>query len=529
MNMPEKLVRFFRYLCLGVVVMVLVLVSAAAMKRLGISGESLADLEAPAQDLLIGFVRPRGPNFPPILFIDVDEATWRDPAWGGGEPRAVPLAPLAGLMNQAIRQGATYIFLDFAVDGGPDEEMDAFYHQLRETVENAPDRHFLFVRSVREPLEGDGPPTIRPSHALDRLMADFPDRVHAVSTNFTETEHTERHWRLWESAAFRVPGRVGEAARDYRAVLPSPQLLIHALEIDRVRAGRKAGEAPPASAPPVRRSLALLEKTGKTPPVLWTPERLLAWNAGTRSAAEPDPADEACGRTRSDFAIGRWIQDVFGRCYLQDDFTETDCRAAAPDCERQATDAPRHYQANRVFFYWSDGGKPSRKLYRVSARDLMSAEPADRAGRLNGFREDAKTGNGIAIVGASYEASRDFHNTPRGEMPGALLVANALATMALHGPMQALGFHLNAVMLLGMVILFSAAFAWAADSVRARALAAALVILLYLLVTGVLLIWAKTWFNFTLTISFFWILLKLRERKLWLITAGLAIILLLIR
>ena len=547
---------FCEYLAIISLVMGLVLLMA-------VFKPSSNPLEARVQDWVMEWFA-KTPNdfatrdFPQILFIDVDEASWRDERWGGGEPRAVPLRSLAGLIERAVELGAKYILTDFVVDGPTDEDMKAFYEEVKRivdrTIQEGRDCRFLFVRSIREPLaDEDGPPPIRPSFALDRLMAEYPNRVHGVSTNFVRTDTVVRHWRLWESACLGRP----EGDRVW-AVLPAAQLLIEALE----REGR----------PGLR-------------PIPWTPESLLA-RTGTPERPRPLTADEVCGRITADFQMGRWINDAFDRCYQQDHFTGQDCWAEKPDCERESAGLGK--RANRVFFYWSDWyweqgsvKRPFRHLYHVPARDLWRAPEAGGTGeapetlkRAALFKKRVSTEQGgdappgIAIIGASYKASHDIHNIPRDQMAsGPLILSNAMATMTLHGPIQEMGIRPSILVTLGIIVLFSASLTWAtawfgrwidgwftvrrerlvgwfrsragADGkfrilglpvpewVRtqtvdlaswtpdARIPAFWLVILLFFLLTWFLLAEWKIWFNFTLTISFMYCLLEIRSTAVW--------------
>lgn len=243
-----------------------------------------------------------------------------------------------------------------------------------------------------------------------------------------------------------------------------------------------------------------------------------------------------------------------------------------------------------MFFYWSDfywgegqDRRPLRHLYHVPALELwrLSERQAQGEGveadtrplkRLKRFNERVNPAKqnapGIAIIGASYAASHDFHETPPGvEMPGILLLANAVATMTLHGPIQEMGYWASALVTVAMIVLFSASLTWVTVwfgdwfdgwfSVRRARLVAWfqaraerdgrfrlfgvpvpqwlrsrcagladwtpnaqtpafwLIILLFFLLTWFLLVEWKTWFNFTLTISFMYCLLEVRSAAMW--------------
>ena len=67
----------------------------------------------------------------------------------------------------------------------------------------------------------------------------------------------------------------------------------------------------------------------------------------------------------------------------------------------------------------------------------------------------------IVIVGGSFADSKDLHPTPVGEMPGALILANAINTLlAYQGPIAHAGGFEHALWSLGMIVAIGLAFAW---------------------------------------------------------------------
>ena len=192
---------------------------------------------------------------------------------------------------------------------------------------------------------------------------------------------------------------------------------------------------------------------------------------------------------------------------------------------------------NRLFFYWGDSAgrkkewddwlNPEKeteepRYLRFPARLLPDAGgESPRAVHLEEFGRLAKERGGpiIAVIGASYKASRDEHWAPRpwGKMPGALLVANSLATMAMYGrPLQKLSWLSNALIALAIITAFSAIFTWGRGRPVVACLCAALILMLCLTGTWVMLRQWQTWFNFVLPVSFIYILSKTRSIKFWL-------------
>ncbi|SEP70220.1 CHASE2 domain-containing protein [Nitrosomonas ureae] len=67
--------------------------------------------------------------------------------------------------------------------------------------------------------------------------------------------------------------------------------------------------------------------------------------------------------------------------------------------------------------------------------------------------------NRIVIIGASYNDSRDWYQTPLGEMPGAMIILNAIKSLHLYGQISPPHSVIKWVLELGLIILMSWAFA----------------------------------------------------------------------
>lgn len=95
---------------------------------------------------------------------------------------------------------------------------------------------------------------------------------------------------------------------------------------------------------------------------------------------------------------------------------------------------------------WS--GRPH--LARLSAKTLLNSEGELDSGLFEGA---------IVIVGASHDESADIHLTPMGWMPGSLIMANAIYSMAYEGQIQAPPLWqrllIQAAIILVLTLLFS--------------------------------------------------------------------------
>lgn len=65
----------------------------------------------------------------------------------------------------------------------------------------------------------------------------------------------------------------------------------------------------------------------------------------------------------------------------------------------------------------------------------------------------------IAVIGASYSDSRDLYQTPIGEMPGAMIILNAIKSLHLYGQIAPPHAVIKWVLEIGLIILMSWAFA----------------------------------------------------------------------
>ncbi len=63
--------------------------------------------------------------------------------------------------------------------------------------------------------------------------------------------------------------------------------------------------------------------------------------------------------------------------------------------------------------------------------------------------------NRIVVIGGSYGEGRDLHLTPLGEMPGALIIINAIHTLLEYGEIKPLSAGIKILTYLGLIVLMS--------------------------------------------------------------------------
>ncbi|MDP2430912.1 MAG: CHASE2 domain-containing protein [Pseudomonadota bacterium] len=379
--------------------------------------ESIVNIQTSMLDSSMRFVANL-PLYPDrhrnLLFIDVDEATFRNSVWGGGEPRQIPLNSINKLLDYIVEQQVRYVVVDFLIDGKTDADQENFKAHLEQILNNKKysETHFIFARSSNVSLTQGLAQKLR-SSVLDDIIARYPNRVHAAAPLFLKSRHDNvlRHWLLWDTVC--ESNLEGPPGSGHWVVLPSVQALIKAME-----------------------------ESGPTR--LFPPLQLGSSHSGTELPCAVDGANtqaisQAIGSQIAEFEVGKWVQKSFGTCYEQGSFTSESCEE-----ERPPTRKPIGSEKIKV-----DQNLGNRLLYTISDRNDTSSDKLTipipyfiRQSALD-VLEGAPTFefvNGgpplVAFIGASYIDSRDIHNTPLGYMPGTLVLVNATDSMLQHGVMQ---------------------------------------------------------------------------------------------
>lgn len=157
-------------------------------------------------------------NYRPIIFIDIDERSFRH--WG--EPFFIPRDKLQRLIQYAVDGGAALVIVDIELS----QTAHNADHALREYLANfatgmhKPPEVFL-ARGLRQPLDSNKGIIEQRSSFLDGVPDTNP-HVHWAAPLFEQDEDSNiRRWRLWEEVC-AVDSFQG---RSQRVALPSFQLL----------------------------------------------------------------------------------------------------------------------------------------------------------------------------------------------------------------------------------------------------------------------------------------------------------------
>lgn len=321
----------------------------------------------------------------PITIFDVDDETWRDPLWGGGETDVAPRAQVAQLIDIALRGGAENVVVDIVIEGAGKAQdiqfataMVAIQQQMR------PRQTVLFARSVRNPIceqeSCDGlqqVPTLR-SSALDPLVAASGGKFVLVSPSFRiSSDGVLREWSLWKPVC--VPDATGSEGT-WQA-LPSVQLALTQ-----------------------RQTVTALGQTSA---------RSRPSGFGRCLATRPDDAPA--------FSSGTSFVSLRHATAAMDlDMTPNPTGEAANG--HSSAQPSAHYDpTSTIFFRYASGTGPAEaggnNIQTLSARTLLDGrDPGSLAGQT-------------VIIAQSHEVARDHHLTPLGRMSGAMVLANSINSL----------------------------------------------------------------------------------------------------
>jgi CHASE2 domain-containing sensor protein len=322
---------------------------------------------------------------PDLAFIDVDEETWRDPRWGNREPyRELYRAPRDGLLAlidyAAIERKARYIVLDVIIEGVNDPDDARFAEQIEQRATRLePGQHILFVRTLREPLNGMQDrlaPELQPS-PLDAVIERHPEQLQSVAPYFrVSRDGVLRDWQMWRTGCRRDAAGMGDG---HWEILPSVQLAIAVL----MRSDKQRAEFPwnnPA------------EK-----------DRCIMYPASYKQSDIP-----ASTFRHDDAGMWDWLH-VSGLPHASKVEKPSDATIAL---------------TNRIFFRFRYRQEPS-PVRLIPALAIL---------KHTTHRDVAK--NDVVVIGQSFEAAGDLHATPIGVMPGPMVLINSLESMLSPGLLQ---------------------------------------------------------------------------------------------
>ena len=389
---------FQRHLLINLVIGLLIAVALHLMHNTSV----VRTTEDAAVDWVLGIYRGTAPaRVPrPIAYIDIDEATYRN--WG--EPLFTPRDRLAALIRHALEGGAAAIVIDIDLSRAGGAGDPALIDLLS--------RWLPKLGGDNAETGENGPPPLILVRTFRPPLPGAPKSLPEERASFLDPLLAHARGIYWGAPLFELDsdGKVRRwhlwkaacAGNGEPRVVPSVQLLTKALL-----------SADAAQRAQLAEALAVL-----------TPEDC-ATTADDRRRGEQDPAAK------------------HGQVMLGEDAV-----SLLPD------DATRRI-LYRIPWHGPDGEGPalvdSDVLKTRPANKVLAAADAASAGKWLRDR--------LVIIGSSYADSRDLYRTPLGEMPGSLLVANAVLSLGAHGTLRTPGLLetllLEAVLITMMSWLFA--------------------------------------------------------------------------
>lgn len=335
---------------------------------------------------------------PAFVFVDIDEATWK--SWGA--PAITPRDKLAELIERVTSYRPMLVIVDvdlsFPANVPPSEGEDRLRAVLSGYPAVAPPLLLGQNLASQDRSAGGLYPEVRPT-PYDDATAGRPNIAWAVPRFEEDSDGKVRRWRLFEVAC-----------RDGRPTVIPSTYLVASLIARRALVGPRLGDDGLDS---LAAKLAPL-----APPTC--ADRPANPESVTFDGGPLDPPIHVAGAATGDEVSKRIIY----RVRWQDDAI-----ALGPIVRPPAI-----------------GPTPLVSVRPAKAVLDLPVATAATAGAGPGFA------NRIVIIGGSYADSGDWHRTPIGLMPGALLIVNAIEALILGGTPHEPGTVLSIAISLGFIL-----------------------------------------------------------------------------
>lgn len=350
-------------------------------------------------------VQPTRPSVP-FALLDIDEATYRQ--WG--EPFHIPRDRLLTLIKYAVEGDPALIVVDIDLSQrGHDPEADARLQDYFSSYDASGRPPLILSRVFREPLDPHTMPYRSPRRSFleaDERIARSP-LIHWGSPLFNlDQDRVLRRWRLWEPVCTEA---------GHGDVVPSIQLLAVAL----LRSDR---QNPEWTVHTVHKTLAPL-----------APEHC--------AGGHPD-TDDPDGHGAHGGHGGHGSDETFEIAGLT---LHTQPNTVA---QRILYTQPWRLRTGQVRQKITWRGRD------VSALSIRSALPIGRQPV-----DQSWLAGKVVVIGASFAESFDRHLTPLGEMPGVLVLINAIQSLHQHGELEAPPVYVKLLVEAVLIVMMSLVFA----------------------------------------------------------------------
>jgi hypothetical protein len=390
----------------------------------------------------------------PVGWIDIDDKTylkWKEPLY-------VPRARLARLIDFALQTAPKMVVvdIDLAQRSHGQELDDPVIKVLKTYASECKNKPLasddcppvIFLASLRI-FESDLP--VQRGSYLDKHVEDSRHLFWASPLFDRDRDQTIRRWRIWESVRRESDNRL--------MALPSIQLLAATLLTSHKGAVERLQKCLDAQ-------------------VL----------KGHKTTSEREDADEELARC----SVNLW--ERYNASLKIDSIRSIETFRLSGDrvARRIVYTIPWQESSNDA----SGITIPTVMTFDGKERLLMSRVSARSVENVDGEYGSADLQDRVVFIGGSFSDSRDVHLSPLGEMPGVLVLINALHSLLQHGEIEEINLELKLLINVILIVLLSIAFSiW--DSFWGKVVAGFCIIIL-LVPLSVVMFGFGFWLDFAL-------------------------------
>ena len=400
------------------------------------------------------------------MLVDIDAQTWRDPSWGGGEPYRAPRDKLAALVNESFKLGAKQVVLDIVVEDSTASSADIpanetlaklehvkdqeFAQELRQLLSKGyftADRRLILIRTLRYPLPFQSDTDaffgeLRGSKLVDAVIKESNGRIVVAAPYFQESsDRITRDWDLFKVVCERSPLDPGQGVL---RVVPSVQLAsIHPLsgvkQVFGAASTSHSTVSDRACVPFPQSSPSAMPQADS-----FAQSCLNDINVeGSVAAAKGD----MCNKAKKECVVASNTSDYGNFAVCPNLLMRMESIEAHTPSGLHAEDAGLSHE------YWSSvqsqmdkstklgdlphqGGLGNRIVFRYTTDQVKASANTISARQLLAGPKGMNFEGRTVVIGQTYQETGDFFRTPVGRMPGAVVLVNAIDSMAKHQLMK---------------------------------------------------------------------------------------------
>lgn len=376
----------------------------------------------------------------PFAFLDIDEAVYRN--WE--EPLLIPRDKLLDIIKFAVSGNPALIVVDVDLSRPvlcPDH--DSALAKFLNEYHGLDKPPIILPQLFREPIEGESKRTLRnPFFVKDNLGS--PDaRVFLASPLFEvdENDFRLRRWRLWEVVS-------------NQEVVPSVELL----------------------------AVALFQKLQDPVSAFKDMKQNIRRLTQVEASDEPQYFGKSMEVKIANMKFEKDTEDIGQRILY-----------SIPWTLRPGETYPDNFVRRSVLPIAKKdvSGNEQNPADQYSAQYTPSGKATAMAHLDSSWLKDQ-----VVVIGASFKESRDIYATPIGQMPGAMVIVNAINSLYEHGPIKKPELYWIIPIEIVLIAIMSVAFAWF-DSFLAMLISSITVIMIMLPLSFYLFKYG-VWLNFVI-------------------------------